>query len=273
MIILAKKKLILPTRKIVRTPRPCFKPWIWVPRKPTTGALALDATGTESFVGTSPTSVNYNGFTMGAVSNGAFVVILILGSLSDNSVAMTWNVNQSPAQIIKKDSPSSTGSVQLWGLVNPTAGNKTLAITGINAATADIYIDIISFSGVDQTGGATTFYGAVSNNGTGTAMSAGSATTSSGDATVGAAILLVGGSITARSLTSLFEDGSGSISEGAAQHNEGSASPAVTWTNNGASSPWAAAATSVKAAAASTVVFRRSLSAIGTRTGSRQIHG
>lgn len=272
---MAARPLILPRRKLLPPPRPCFKPWVWVPRKPARCVLALDATGTESFVNTSPTSVNYTGFTMGTVSNGALIITLVMSTLTDAGVAMTWD-SVSMAKIISKNTTGANGVVQLWGLVAPHAGNKTLAITGITAGTVDIYIDGISFSGVDQTGGATTFYGAVSANGTTSGadtLNPGSITTASGDATVDAGILTVGGSISAHgaSQTVLFDDGSGSVSEGFASFNVGTAAPSFSWTTNAAGSVWANAATSVKAAAGSTIKFRRTLSSLGARAGSRQL--
>ncbi len=250
-----------------------MKPWVPIPRTPPTCLLAKDATGTEVYNGTQPTSFNWTGFTMGTVANGALVVTLALSILTEGSVALVWDsggTNQSMTKIIDQNA-SANGTVQLWGLVNPTPGNKTLAVSGITAGTVDIYIDGISFSGVDQTGGATTFYGAVGAAATSQTANPGSITTAAGDATVDLMYLTVSGTGTpGAAQTQLYADGAGAISFSAASYNVGTAAPTFTWDTGSTFSVWADAATSVKAAAGSTVKFRRSLSAFGYKVGSRQ---
>ncbi len=259
-------------KRLVLRRRPCFKPWRW----PATAALAKDATGTELFRGDSPTSINWTGFTMGSVSNGALVFVFAATTLTEAGVTATWDnggANQSMG-LVKSQNASANGNVKIFGLVGPTAGNKTLAVAGITAATVDIYIDAISFSGVDQTGGATTFYGAIGANATSQFPNPGTTTTASGDATVDVGILTVGGDVTGSqgaSQTVLFVDGAGAISEGWGSYNVGTAAPTFSWNTGGGGSVWCDAACSVKAAAAASAVFRRSLSPIGTRTGARQL--
>ena len=72
--------------------------------------------------------------------------------------------------------------VELWGLINPTSGAQGLTV---NYSGPWTYwsIGAVSFTGVDQTGGATTFYGAASAGGTASPSSLHVAT-SSGDAAV-----------------------------------------------------------------------------------------
>lgn len=124
-------------------------------------AVAVDATGTEgkqTVLGT--TGISYTGLTIGAsLSNGALLVGLA-HDIAVSSVAMVWDnggTNQSLSFIGLQSGPSG-GQVdtELWALVNPTSGNKTLKITW-NAVTAEVYVGAISLTGVNQTGGVTSF--------------------------------------------------------------------------------------------------------------------
>lgn len=95
--------------------------------------------------------------TVGAGANRA-VVCAINWSIAVSSVAVTWDsggTNQAMA-LITGATATNTQFANLWGLVAPTSGAKTVNVTW-NAVNADIIINCTSWTGVDQTGGATSF--------------------------------------------------------------------------------------------------------------------
>ncbi len=59
-------------------------------------------------------------------------------------------------EIIKAPTLSANGqAVALYGLVNPTTGNKTLRLTWTNAS--EVVVNAVAWNGADQTGSTTTF--------------------------------------------------------------------------------------------------------------------
>lgn len=123
-------------------------------------AVAVDATGTKgkaTVLGT--TGISYTGLTIGAsLSNGALLVGLA-HDITVSSVAVVWDsggTNQSLTRVGLTSGPSGNEDTEWWAVVNPVSGNKTLKVTW-NAVTAEMYIGAQSYTGVDQTGGATSF--------------------------------------------------------------------------------------------------------------------
>src|SRR5690349_11814286 len=104
-------------------------------------AVAIDATGTDALSGTSVTSFDYTGLTVGAgLSNGALIAFISASGTTSNgaapsSMSVHWDsagTNQALTQIgTSQVVGGGTGTMvsSLWGLVAPTAGNKTLHIT------------------------------------------------------------------------------------------------------------------------------------------------
>ncbi len=126
-------------------------------------AVALDATGTLQITNAA-TSASYTGMTVGAsLSNGALIICCSFGNSGSTPVsALTavWvqaGANQTMTKIIQTDHADGAAmqTTVLFGLVNPASGNKTLTLSW--TGTADVYVEGISFTGVDQTGGATSF--------------------------------------------------------------------------------------------------------------------
>jgi hypothetical protein len=117
-------------------------------------AVAIDSSAEAK--APSATSFNFTALTIGAsLSNSALLVGIAAQTTTISGVAMTWN-GVSLTQIGTDNVTNGTnGTVQLWGLINPAAGNNTLAITW--GGTEQMTVWAASFSGVDQTGGTTSF--------------------------------------------------------------------------------------------------------------------
>jgi hypothetical protein len=110
--------------------------------------------GSKLYQGSLLTSLSYTGLTIAAGANIALVVTIDwdIGGAAPTGLSVTWDsggTNQSLTRIV------NNGTSELWGLVNPTIGNKTLAMSW--TTTARVFIAGMAFNGVDQTGGATTF--------------------------------------------------------------------------------------------------------------------
>jgi hypothetical protein len=115
--------------------------------------VSIDAVGTVSILpNTSITT--YTGITVGSLADRALVVTLMFDSVSVSGVTATWDSGGSnqPMELIA----SLPGYLYIFCLVNPTPGNKTLNFLWFGGTTG-VAVDAISFIGVDQTGGATSF--------------------------------------------------------------------------------------------------------------------
>lgn len=121
-------------------------------------AVVVDAVGTETH--TAPgTSATYTGITVGSGANRALVVAIVWGTGTGDPTgrSVTWDsggTNQAMTEIVFRGTGGNT-SVGIYGLVAPTSGNKTLAVSW--TVSNESFIGAISFTGVDQTGGATSF--------------------------------------------------------------------------------------------------------------------
>lgn len=140
-------------------------------------AVAVDATGTEQHA-SSVALLDYTGITVGSGSNRALIVIFGIdaGTLA-TGVSATWDNTGTPQTMTQIASITNAGSVTstyVYGLRNPTAGNKTLRIAWTNSN--EISACAISFTGVDQTSDALAF--PHSNTSTGSSATASLAITS-----------------------------------------------------------------------------------------------
>lgn len=129
-------------------------------------SVAVDATGTEQTSGSSSTSLDYTGITVGSGSNSALILMFSLGFGNNaTGVTATWDNAGTPQAmtLIKSAAFLNTITTYVYGLRNPIAGNKTLHIAWTNVN--EISACAISFTGVDQTSDATAFPN--SNNATG----------------------------------------------------------------------------------------------------------
>lgn len=131
-------------------------------------AVALDAQSSASTTANGATSHNHTNLTVGSGSNRALLVLVAWSTTTPTGITVTWDnggTNQSCTLITNASASSSTGgnrSCQIYGLVAPTTGNKTLRVAWTGAA--DVYVAAVALTGVDQTGGATSFPNGTSSN-------------------------------------------------------------------------------------------------------------
>jgi hypothetical protein len=163
-------------------------------------AVAVNAVGTQATIGVA-TSVNYTGLTVGAGANRALIMV-IGGRVGAMTVtACNWDSTGTPQAMDLLATVTGGTDIKfykIYGLVNPTSGNKTLAVAW-NEATNEGVINALDFTGVNQTGGATSFPGAATAAATG---DPGSVSVSGGLPTNGAAVC-IGGAGDANAITSL----------------------------------------------------------------------
>jgi hypothetical protein len=131
-----------------------------------------------------------------------------------------------------------TFKMSLWGLANPAAGNKTLAVS-FGGVTYSYSIAAMSFQGVDQT---TPFQNGTTNSGTSQTPSV-SVTAAAGSISVGAYAASV--AYNSVSPTQIFQDTTSSYPIGAADYASG-ASPTLGAALQ-SSVPWIASGVNVKA--------------------------
>jgi hypothetical protein len=125
-------------------------------------SVALDANATAMTAGSGVQTLDNANLTVGAGANMVLVAQLTLSVLTVSGVSVVWDpggANQS-LTLIKSANGGSGDRAELWGLVAPVSGNKILRATWTTVANAQL--NGTSFSGVDQTGGATTFPNATS---------------------------------------------------------------------------------------------------------------
>lgn len=158
---------------------------------------------------------------------------------------MTWDTTQSVLAITNATATNGTVQVaQCWGLVNPNTGAKALVTSWSTAR--DIVVNGTSYTGVDQTGGVTSFPNGAG--ATGSSVTASVTVTSAVGNAVQAAHTL-GNTCSAVNNTQLFRDNNPANISGAGNRAAGAASVAMTATLT--SSNWASAGTDILAAAAS----------------------
>lgn len=210
-------------------------------------ALAVDATGTKLIGGSSVTTINYTGITVGSGSQRALLVTLVLGASATTSAwSATWdNGGTNQAMTVIKSLVTSTSGIAtavIFGLLNPTAGNKTLALSWTGSQFPVVCAQ--SYTGADQTSVTTTFKNANSS-----ATSSLTITSATGDIAV--AVIAAAGSLTSLNQTSIYLDTTSSGADSAASRAVGAAS--VTFTATGASGSIAFVGCDIAAASAAVV--------------------
>ena len=184
-------------------------------------AVALDAVGTVQHTALN-TSVNYTNITVGAGANRALIIMIAFGSpaLAPTGITLTWDsggTNQAMTQIAFSAGTNITAGI--WGLVAPTSGNKTLAVSWTNAN--ESWVSGVCFTGVDQTGGTTSFPNAAANTGVAT-LTIGSAV-----ADMGVAITTTGGVISGSTGTTLYIDNTSAAFINSSSEYQAGASPSM----------------------------------------------
>ncbi len=217
-------------------------------------ALAIDAKATASTHTAGATSLNNANLTVGAGATCLLAVLVFQEEfLVPSGVAVSWDSTGTPqamTQIIAQNSQDFNGQVQLWGLVNPTAGHKTLHATWTGSVPA--VLDAISFSGGVTTSVATAFLNAAANFANGGTPTL-SLTGASGNISVCAYDDIFNSTtgLTATSSTLWFTDNTESN-----LHVRAATAPSastVTWTGAPTSNEWVMAGVDVVAGAASDI--------------------
>lgn len=135
--------------------------------QPALAQVVLDVQGTQ---GTGAgTSNAYTGITVGAGSNRALVMITTWISDPGAITVVRWDngaTNQN-LTLLQTVTAVSGQICKIYGLVNPIAGNKTLQLTWTN--NVEQVMNSVAWTGVDQTGGATSFPGGSTATGSSTA--------------------------------------------------------------------------------------------------------
>jgi hypothetical protein len=119
------------------------------------GPVALDACGTAATTVINTTAITNSNITV--TTGNALVVQLILENRSAPGLSVKWDnagTPQSMTQIVTVTAVGGTvgGFVSLWGLINPTPGNKQLAATW-TTVNSSATIDGCAWSGVNSTFG------------------------------------------------------------------------------------------------------------------------
>lgn len=147
-------------------------------------AVTFDAKNTTVAAATDVTA-SISGLTVGSGANRALIGFLGL-SPGSTAVTMVWDptgANQ-PLTLIGSDvSSDNLAKIYMFGLVAPASGNKILKADW--TTTSGFFLDAISFAGVDQTGGATSFPHFASATGTSTSPAV-TITTTANDFVAGA---------------------------------------------------------------------------------------
>lgn len=194
-------------------------------------------------------SVTYTGLTIGAALSNSAAVFMVTVSAQSTISTMTWN-GVSCTKIIGANTSGAAGRAELWGIVNPASGNQTLSIT--LSASDTVAIAGVSFSGVDQTGGVTTFPNSASLQTTGTNPSL-SVTSATGNFTAGA-LTTNSASISSTTQTQVYVDTGFPNGSGAASIATGAASVAHGYVVGSTTDPEIIVVTDIKAAGGADVL-------------------
>ena len=212
--------------------------------------VVLDAVISAPATGSSIATLSTTNLTVGSGTNRALVVELLFeATTAPTSITVTWDsggTNQAMTQIATKVDVSTTLTAQLWGLVAPTSGAKTLKASWTNSAAAAM--GAVSWTGVNQTGGATSFPKSTNANGS-TSPATVAVTSVTNNAVMDAVAVAAGGTITAGNQTQVFKSALTALNA-AGQRAAGAASVTMSWTLSTGLS-WAIVGTNIAAAASS----------------------
>lgn len=233
-------------------------------------AVSINASATAKVAAGGVITLDLTTLTIAAGSNIVLEVWTMFGvsATLPTSVTAVWDFGGSAQSMTSIGSRDTTDQrVQLWGLVNPATGNKTLRVSWTN--TADVTLFAKAFNGASQAGGATTFPNFTSAQLTGANASL-AISSAVGDWTV-CGMVDVGANISSATQTSDFIDTSLSFLNSAGQNAAGAASVTHAWTN--ASDVYAIAGNSIAAAAAGQVTHNTTSHPLGLRLGTRRRMG
>lgn len=236
--------------------------------QPAVAAVAVAATGTEQLSSTGLTTYNYTGLTVPtSVSNGALIVLVSAGPTSGGTaptaITATWNGTAIPSVTGANDENVTAISVWIGGLINPASGNNTLAINWTTSG--QVAVIAIALSGVNQTGGTTSFA-----NGVNASTSPTGATTVSNVVTSAVNNMVFGtwaqsgsGSFSSLNQTQLYVDNGGALMDDGANSAAGASSVTLTGTFSVSGISVLFAGVNVVAAAGSSCILSLALLNVG----------
>lgn len=120
------------------------------------GPVVFDAATTTPATGTASNTISLTTFTVGSGSKRYLVAGICWNPQANSISSLAWDpsgTNQALTQITTVNVSGAVGRCELWGLVAPTSGNKTLTAT-FSSSTTQVVMGAISFTGVNQTGNA-----------------------------------------------------------------------------------------------------------------------
>jgi hypothetical protein len=213
-------------------------------------AVAPDANATASVTANGVTAINSSNLTVGAGSNRALVVQFAVQVQGITAVTCVWDTagtNQSCTLIKTDNATITTGRADLFGLVAPTSGALNVRVSWTTAS-GEVYLNHSSYTGVDQTGGVTSFPHAVSAKGT--ASPTVTITSAVGNYTVAAGASNTNWS--APTKTQLFINNTGGTTVAAGSQATGAATVVHAFTSSGS---WVLVGTDLLASGGAAAVF------------------
>lgn len=212
-------------------------------------AVTFDANATADVTANGVTSITSSNLTVGSGSNRALVAQICLSLQTASAMTVNWDQLGTPQALTQIKTANATGTpgrADIWARAAPTSGALQLKAAWTGAS--DVVMNGVSWTGVDQTGGATSFPNATSAVGA-AAPSSLTITSAVGDATMSAHTASTG-SFSTPNQTQTFIDNTPATISTAGERAAGAAT--VTHTFTGAS-PWVVAGCSIKASAAGTL--------------------
>lgn len=214
-----------------------------------------------TYNGTSASSISNANLTVGSGANRVLVAQVAFDISAGQSVSScAWDpsgTNQSLSFIA--GATSGADRTEIWGLVAPTSGNKTLTCN-FSANVTHQELNVSSFIGADQTGGSTTFHNTNTATGT-TAAPTITITSATGEIAIASLLASWASGNLVSSQTQLYMDNT--IFGGGAAYGAGAASVTLSWSGGTGYTLWAQAGASIKAAAASSAKQNSSMPALG----------
>jgi hypothetical protein len=112
-------------------------------------AVANDGSGTPNVNSVSATSISLTTFTVGSGANRCLVAMLSFSLTTVSAISVTWD-GTAMTQAATYTGTDATLKVitQLYVLINPTSGNKTLTASWTGASV--VTLAAVEFSGADQ---------------------------------------------------------------------------------------------------------------------------
>lgn len=195
------------------------------------GTVTIDNSANVHNTAGGTQSVSISGFTVGTGANRAILVeIVSAGAFTTDTITCTWNPGAAQSFPTTPVSISTSEKTVVMGLVNPTSGTGSVTCSWNVTFQADMYMEAISFTGVNQT---TPFSAATSTTGTGTAVSISVPVASANDMAVDVGHNTGNDSLTAPTQTAIWN-----LAYGGSSHGTGASSVSFAWTAQFAGDTW-----------------------------------